>query len=83
MISEQSENVARRAERIYEQRLKDRLEESHPDEFVAIEPVSGDYFLGETLSEVIRAARNAHPDRLSHALRVGHKAAVHIGVCLR
>ncbi|MBM4044738.1 MAG: hypothetical protein FJ279_06475 [Planctomycetes bacterium] len=83
MISQQSESVARQAELIYRQRLKDQLERSHADEFVAIEPVSGDYFLGRTLSEAIGAARQAHPDRLSHALRVGHKAAVHIGVSLR
>ena len=41
--------LARQAMAIYENRLKAPLEISHPDYFVAIEPVSGDYFLGETL----------------------------------
>jgi hypothetical protein len=79
MVAAESESLARQAELIYEQRLKDRLEESHRNEFLAIEPVSGDFFLGRTLGEAIAAARQAHPDRLSHALRIGHKAAVHLG----
>jgi hypothetical protein len=71
------------AERLYEQKLRAQLEEAHPDEFVAVEPISGDFFLGKTLSEALGAARDAHPDRLSHAMRVGHKAALHFGVSLR
>ena len=79
MTSKESEKLERDAEWIYQHRLKQQLEQSHPDAFVAIEPVSGNYFLGATLSEAIGAARKAHPDRLAHALRVGHKAAVHLG----
>jgi hypothetical protein len=74
--------LARQAELIYEERLKDQLERSRPDEFVAIEPISGDFFLGRTLSEAMAAARKAHPDRLAHTLRVGHKAALHFGASL-
>ncbi len=58
-------------------RLRSALEAEHRDEFVAIEPESGDYFLGRTLREAVGAARRAHPDRLTHAMRVGHKAAIH------
>jgi hypothetical protein len=79
MTSHRSTNMAQQAEMIYQQQLKDQLELSHPDEFVAIEPISGDYFLGQTLSEAIGAARRAHPNRLAHAMRVGHKTAVNLG----
>jgi hypothetical protein len=78
MTIHKSEDIARRAEAIYESRLKDELERSHGDAFVAIEPDSGEYFLGRTLSEAIGSARRAHPDRLAHALRVGHKAGVQL-----
>ena len=71
--------LSRRALAIYDERLKDCLEKSHLDYFVAIEPDSGDYFLGQTLSEAIAAARKTYPDRVAHALRVGHKTAVHFG----
>ena len=79
-MPEDKSNVAARARIIYQDRLRTRLEPSHSDEFVAIEPVSGDYFLGQTLSEAIGASRAKYPDRLAHALRVGHRAAVHFGM---
>lgn len=73
----------RRAEEVYAARLRAVLEPDHLGEFVAIEPESGDYFLGQTLSEAMGAARRAHPDRLAHAMRVGHKAALHFGMHIR
>ena len=72
-----------RAETIYASRLRAILEPAHLDEFVAIEPESGDYFLGKTLNEATRAARQAHPDRLTHAMRVGHRVALHFGMHIR
>ena len=83
MVSQSTENVAREAKRIYEDRLRASLEESHMNEFVAVEPISGEYFLGRTLSEAIGASRLKYPDRLAHALRVGHKAAIHFGLQIR
>ena len=80
MASEQSLDVARRATEIYDARLRVKLEAQHRNAFVAVEPDSGDYFLGVTLSEAILAAREAYPNRISFALRVGHPSAVHLGV---
>jgi hypothetical protein len=77
-----AQNMARRAAKIYEERLKEQLEPSHREEFVAIEPDSGDYFLGRTLSEALGRARQVHPGRLAHVLRVGHKSAIHFGASL-
>ena len=82
-MSQERENVAEQARRIYEERLRAILEQSHMNEFVAIEPISGEYFLGRTLSEAIGASRRKYPDRLAHALRVGHKAAIHFGFQVR
>jgi hypothetical protein len=83
VISPNPESISQRAKRLYEQKLREALEASHPHAFVAIEPESGDYYLGRTLSEAIGAARTAHPDRLCHTLRVGHRATVHFGVSLK
>ena len=80
MASEQSLDVARRATEIYDTRLRVKLEAEHRNAFVAVEPDSGDYFLGETLSEAILAARKAYPEKISFALRVGHPSAVNLGV---
>lgn len=83
MTPTDTEEFVRQAEKVYETRLRTILEPDHTDEFVAIEPVSGDYFLGRTLSEAIGAARHTHPDRLAHAMRVGHRAALHFGMQIR
>lgn len=80
MASPQSRELAQKASAIYEQRLRAQLERTNPDAFVAIEPDSGDYFLGRTLSEAIQAARSAHPNRLPFVLRVGHHATIELGV---
>ena len=82
-MSQYRKTVADDARRIYEERLRAELEGSHRNEFIAIEPISGDYFLGRTLSEAIGASRAKYPDRLAHALRVGHEATVHFGMQVR
>lgn len=76
------EEIAAAAKQIYNTRLKTSLEQSHKDEFLAIESESGNYFLGSTLSKALGAARRKYPDRLSHTIRVGHPAAVHFGLKL-
>ena len=80
MASNQSTELATRAGMIYEQKLKSRLEATNPDDFVAIEPESGDFFLGSTLSEAIQGARRAHPNRLPFVLRVGHQSTLQLGM---
>jgi hypothetical protein len=80
MVSFHMTEIARRAEQLYDERLRQELEKDHRNLFVAIEPDSGDYFLGATLSAAIQAARTAHPDRLAFALRIGHPTAVNLGV---
>ena len=51
--------LVQKAEAIYEARLQAILEPCHDDEFVVIEPESGEYFLGKTLTDAANAARAA------------------------
>ena len=83
MASDHSIELARRGQAIYDQRLRTKLEKSHLNEYVAIEPDSGDHFLGHTMSDAIQAARRMYPDRLPFVLRVGHRATVDIGATNR
>lgn len=83
MTTPEIDEFVRKAEEIYATRLRADLEPEHVDEFVAIEPESGDYFLGKTLSEAMGAAHRSYPDRLAHAMRVGYKAALHFGMQVR
>ncbi len=79
MASPETHRLIERAERLYEERWKAQLEATHLHSFIAIEPESGEYFLGPTLSEAAAACRAAHPNRRAAVLRVGHRAAVHMG----
>jgi len=79
MVSQETKSVISRAKEIYEQRLRNNLEANHKDHFVAIEPDSGDFFLGETFDEAVKLARSKYPSTLSHTIRIGHAAAFHIG----
>lgn len=73
------EEFVRRAEAYYDAKLKAVLEPVHLEEFVAIDPETGDFYLGKTLNEAAQAARKSHPQRLTHAMRIGHKAALQLG----
>ncbi|MCY2990277.1 MAG: hypothetical protein NTY19_20735 [Planctomycetota bacterium] len=79
MVSERSRTVAQRAKKIYADGLQLRLMEEHPNEYVAIEPDSGDFFVADSFGQAVRDARTAHPDRISFVIRIGHDAALHIG----
>ncbi len=80
MASQHSADVADRAKALYETNLRSELEKSHFDEFVAIEPDSGDYFVSPSFSSAVQDARRQHPAKISFVIRVGHPAAVHIGL---
>jgi hypothetical protein len=71
--------IVAQAKHIYDTQLRTMLEEQYRDQYVAIEPQSGDYFLGTTLEAAVRTARQHYPERLCHTIRIGHEAAFHIG----
>jgi hypothetical protein len=79
MVSAETKSVIERAKRLYAERLQAALESRHRDRFAAIEPESGEYFLGDTFDEAVKAAWAKYPSRLSHTIRIGHRTAFHIG----
>ena len=79
MVSADTKSVIERAKRLYAEHLQAVLEPQHRDRFVAIEPESGEYFLRDTFDEAVQAARAKHSARLSHTIRIGHRAAFQMG----
>jgi hypothetical protein len=75
-------SIADRAKRLYESELKVQMERDHGNRYLAIEPISQEYFLGDTFIAAAMAAKSAYPDRQPFVLRVGHEAAFHIGATL-
>jgi len=49
MISAESREVAKRGKDLYEV----QFEQEHPEEYVCIEPQSGEHFLGSTFDEAV------------------------------
>jgi hypothetical protein len=80
MNSDENKLLADRSKALYASKLQTDLEKRFPDKFVAVEPDSGDWFVADSFSESVRQARLAHPNRVSFVIRIGHKAALHIGV---
>lgn len=80
MSKQQSVSAAARP--IFES-LKNQLEAEHQNRFVAIEPISGEHFVADTMSEAIGRSREKYPARLVHTFRIGHAAAVHFGMQTR
>ncbi|MCR4403750.1 MAG: hypothetical protein NUW06_00360 [Candidatus Acetothermia bacterium] len=70
------EQLVARGQEIY-QRLKDQLEPGHNGKIVAIEVESGDYFLGESVVEAGKKARQKYPDKPFYFVKVGFPT-VHI-----
>ncbi|MCA9159704.1 MAG: hypothetical protein KDA72_15325 [Planctomycetales bacterium] len=80
MLTDRAKQVASKAKEIYGERLRAHLETSDYGKFVCIEPESGDYYVGDTIDEAVNQSIDAHPDCLTHTLRIGHSAALHLGV---
>jgi len=65
--------IAAKGKAIYEQ-LREELEKKHLGHFVAIEVESGEYFVGETLTEADARAREKYPARVFYVVRIGRPA---------
>jgi hypothetical protein len=83
VVSAETKSVIERAKRIYAEQLQAVLESQHRDRYVAIEPESGEHFLGDSFDEAVKSARTKHPSRLTHTIWIGHRAAFHVGGMLR
>lgn len=70
MILGLSEKAIATAKAEYD-RLSFELEKKYPHHFVAIDPFSKQYFIGYTLAEAMRNAKNELPDSEFYAIKIG------------
>lgn len=76
IVSINMHEFAAKGKQVYTQ-IRAELEAEHKGEVVAIEPESGDYFLGKTMGEAGDKAREKHPNKVFYFARIGHRA-VHV-----
>lgn len=74
-----NDELVERGQAAYRQRLASVLEPSHIGKFVALEPDSGRYFLGNTATAALVAAHAAMPNNLFYLTRVGQETAHTVG----
>ena len=67
--------IAEKAESIYAEKYKRKMEASHEGEFVAIDVLTGGCHLGETAGQALQTARETSPNGVFHLIRVGSLGA--------
>ena len=73
------DSLAEHGQAVYTTLFQATLETEHPGEFVAIDPHSARYFLGQTATAALVAAHNAMPDTQFFLTRIGSDSAHKIG----
>ena len=63
---------ARKAKAIYET-IRDDIEANHMRKIVAIDPETGDYFIGDSGIEATDKGREKYPDKIFFLVRVGSR----------
>lgn len=71
--------LSTRALAVYEERWKLQLERDHFGKVIALEPESGDYVLGNDLSDVFVQLEARFGNRPAHIFRVGGGSVVKVG----
>ena len=82
-LSHLDDSIIMRGRQVYERQIKSRLEPEQIGRFIAIEPESGRYFLGETGTMALLAARGEMPEEEFYLARIGYHTADAIGGSIR
>ena len=72
-------SVAEAAKAVYESDYRAEMEKANLGKFIAIEPESRKYFIGETFIDAAMEAKTKIPEKMSFVIKIGSDAAVHIG----
>lgn len=70
--------VTERGKRFYETCLKSTLEPQENGKFVAIEPESERYFIGDTALEAVKKGKEVFPNKIFFLVHIGFPAAYRI-----
>ena len=74
-----SEEIARRGQALYEERLRAEVDASHRGKFLVLDIETGEYELDVDELAALQRARRKKPDAALYILRIGYPAAYRIG----
>lgn len=70
-------SVAANGKKIYSE-IESTLKQSYPGQYVAIEPISGEYYVGNTMGNALSKGKAIYPNRQFYT--VGIERPVHVPV---
>lgn len=73
------EEIARRGQALYDQRIRDRVEPTCKGKLLAIDVETGEYEIDTDELAALRRATSKKADALLYLLRVGYPAAYRLG----
>ena len=73
--TETEDELVRRGRQLYNQKLRTVLEPNEQGRYVAIEPDTGRYFLGDTGTTALVEAHTSMPKHSFYLARIGYEAA--------
>ena len=73
-----SARIAEMGERLYTERHKERLEREIPGQYVAIDVLTGEAYIGPYPEDALAAAKSKAPTGLFHLIRVGSTGAYRV-----
>ena len=65
------QDLEKKGQEIYESKLKEPLEKKHFGKYVAIDIESEDYFVADTLDDVLLKAKKKYPNKIFHSIKIG------------
>jgi hypothetical protein len=74
-----NEEIATRAEKLYEQEIRAKVEAGNVGKYLAVDIETGDYVVDEDEMNVIKRAMEKHPGGAFHLLRIGYPTMGRIG----
>lgn len=77
------EQIAERGQKLYDEKLKSKLEGSQRGKFVVIEVESGEYVIADSLIDALQEAQKKYPGKLFHTVKVGFAGVFKMGTYTR
>ena len=78
-----NDEIARRGEEIYQQRLLPMMEPDHQGRFLVVDVETGEYEVGDDYGRLLDELQTRHEEAALYVKRIGYPAAFRIGGQLR
>jgi len=75
-----TEEVGRRGQALYDQKIRDKVEAEHHGQFLVLDITTGEYEIDDSDLAASKRAKARNPAAVLYGVRVGYPAAYRIGL---